>query len=445
MVRKTNEELWAERRAPKKRGEGSVFQIADPNNPAKTKWRATRTLYMSTDGHAVQVSGTGSSEEEAIRRREENWTKRKIQLGELPASALRSTPSELKITLTDWLDEWLRWKSIQTSNEHRISESVVAQYESSIRLHIRPELGTKPIRLITKRQIEDLLFTTLPAKKKTYKDEFGETVESSEPLLGLSKLRTIQGILNMAFRRAFDERMILENPTLGVPKIDKPKGVAAEENLESKLWYPQRLAEYLVGHDDEARWLLLISCGLRPSEKLGATWSSFSHLRGRGTPTFEVKQQLAIHPKSGEIYINPQTKTQAGRRIIPLDKRMVKVLLNYKAKQDEWKKSPDWKPAKGLEDLVFTTSKGLPIRHQTDTKQWRKLLEDFGLEFVRQHAMRHLCISNLVKLEQPIEIIRAIAGHESESITRATYTHLSPSSKAGPIKAYADYLFANRD
>jgi len=440
MGRRTTDELWADKKAPKKRGEGSVFKIVVDG---KTKYRATKTLYMRENGTAVQVSGTGDSEQEAITRRNENWVKRLVMLGNLPSSAISSTPKELKMTTLELFETWLRWKSIQTADERRIDPVVVAQYENIIRLHIAPNFGKKPVRLVTSKDIEEFLFDELNEKKKLIKDKDGNLVPSDEPLLGQSKKRVIQGVVNMAFRYAYAEKIILENPSLTVPKIGKPEN--PDEKLENKLWYPERLAQYLEGHPDEARWLLLITLGLRAGEKLGVEWDCFKNLSGGGLTSLEIRQQLAIDPKTKALYIKRRTKTVAGKRIIPLDKRMVKVLREYKKVQNEWKKSENWKPPKGMENLVFTTPDGRPIRHQTDTKQWRALLAGFKLDFVRQHAMRHIAISNMVKLGLPIEIIRSIAGHDSDSVTRSTYTHLSAGTKAPAITSYADIVFKERD
>ena len=442
MARRTAEELWAARQAPRKRREGSIFTITVDG---KVKYRATFTLYMDENGNAVQVSGTGDSAEEAIRRRGLNFMKRQVQLGNLPASVLTGKPKELKKTTGEVLDEWLAWKSIQKTNKKSITPMVASQYESIIRLHLKPAIGNIPVRLVSRKVIETLLFETLQNKRKMVKDEFGNLVETDEELLGLSKLRAIQGVVSMAFRWAKEERFITEDPTIAVPKFNKPVSPAEEENLESKMWIPAYLAQKLEGHPDEARWMLLITCGLRAGEKLGAEWDCFSHLSDGKLSTFEVRQQLAVDPTTKRIFIERRTKSPAGKRIIPLDKRMVKILKNYRKQQDEWKKSPDWNPPKGLENLVFTTRTGQPIRHQTDTKQWRSLLAAYKIDFIRQHAMRHIAISWMVRLGQPIEIIRSIAGHDSESITLATYTHLSAGAKKPTLEAYTDEVFKARD
>ena len=226
MGRRTSDELWQARSKPRKRGEGSVFEITVNG---QRKYRATRTLYMSSNGTAVQVSGTGDSEQEAIRRRDENWKKRLVQMGELPLSALGSKPKELKTTTEEHFWKWLEWKSRQTAGKVRVTATVVAQYESAIRLHIVPAIGKIPVRLVTRKILEDFLFDTLPTKKKTIKDSNGKLIETDEQLLGLSKQRTIQGVVNMAFRWAFEEKMLSENPTVGIPRIDKPESPAVHE------------------------------------------------------------------------------------------------------------------------------------------------------------------------------------------------------------------------
>lgn len=443
MGRRTNEELWADRRAPRKRGEGSVFTVVVNGQPL---FRATKTLYMDSQGRAVQVSGTAPTEQEAIRRRDANFKKRLVKMGELPLSAISSRPTELKKTTGELLWEWLEWKSRQTNKSQRITEQVVAQYKSLIELHIEPAIGNIPIRLLGRKDIEKMLFETLPAKRKTRIDEGGKRITLDTPLLGKSRLRTIQGVISMACRDAYEERVISEDPTLGVPKLDKPDSKAAEERLEEKYWITYRLARLLEGDSDEARWLFTFLLAIRQSEKLGLQWSCFKNLtNAKGQATVEIRQQLARHPDSGQLYIKPDTKTAAGKRIIPLDDRLVKIILAHKARQAELAKRGDWDPLPELDDLVFTSATGKPIRHQTDSKQWAKLLEENRIPFVRQHAMRHLAISLLITNNQPIEIVRAIAGHHSEAITRATYTHVAVSAKVAPMEGLIDRVFRERE
>jgi integrase len=443
MARRTNEELWADRRAPRKRGEGSLFTVVVDG---QVLYRATKTLYMDDKGRAVQVTGTAPTEQEAIRRRDENFKKRLVKMGELPLSAISARPTELKKTTGEVLWEWLEWKSRQTNRSQRISDQVVAQYTSLIKLHIEPAIGNVPIRLLSRKDIEKMLFETLPAKRKTRKDENGKQVTLDQPLLGKSPLRAAQGVISMACRYALEEKLIFEDPNLGVPKLDKPESKAAEEKLEEKYWVTYRLARILDGDEDEARWLFTFLLAIRQSEKLGLQWSCFKNLDNKNSQaTVEIKQQLARNPTTGQLYIKPETKTTAGTRIIPLDDRLVEIIKSYRKRQQEWAKTATWKEVDGLENLVFTTKDGKPIRHQTDSRQWSQLLANNNIPFIRQHAMRHLAISLLITNNQPIEIVRAIAGHHSEAITRATYTHVSVGAKVAPMEGLIDRVFRERE
>jgi integrase len=67
-------------------------------------------------------------------------------------------------------------------------------------------------------------------------------------------------------------------------------------------------------------------------------------------------------------------------------------------------------------------------------------LADNKIPFVRQHAMRHLAISLLITKNQPIELVRAIAGHHSEAITRGTYTHVAVSAKIAPMEGLIGHV-----
>lgn len=66
MGRRTNEELKSLDLQPRKKGEGTVFPMK--NKPGV--YRAVRVIEI--DGKLTQVSGNGSSPEQAIQRRERN-------------------------------------------------------------------------------------------------------------------------------------------------------------------------------------------------------------------------------------------------------------------------------------------------------------------------------------------------------------------------------------
>lgn len=433
MGRRTNREIIDAGQLPKSRREGSVFNISVNG---QEKWRATHTLFMDENNRAVQVSGTGSTREEAIRRREENRQKRLVKLGDLPNSAVKPNLKDASRTIAEGLREWIDWKSRQTLRSQKITLNVEAQYRTLIEKHLIPAIGTKALRALTKNDVETLIFTTLPRKKKA----------NGERLLGESRMRTLQLMFRSMLNWAVDRKYIVENPMNGVQIVDKPRSAASRQNLDKMYWVTYRLAKNLKGNTDEARWLFTFLLAIRQSEKLGLTWDCFRNLTNKKSlASVEIKQQLDVNPKTKEQYIREETKTASSQRIIPLDPRLVDVINDYKKLQNEWRKSSDWKPLAGLEDLVFTSSSGKPIRHQSDNKHWRKMLEENGIPYMQQHTMRHLAISLMVSNGQPIEIVRAVAGHSDEAITRAVYTHIDVKSKVETMSSLVDRVFRERE
>lgn len=433
MGRRTNREIFESGLQPKSRGEGSVFKISVNG---QEKWRATYTLFMDEKNRAVQVSGTGASKEEAIRRREENRQKRLVQRGSLPASALNAKKKDIGRTVSEALREWIDWKSRQTLRSRKISLNVQATYRTMIEKHIIPAIGGKNLRALSTGDCDKLINDTLLRKKKP----------DGTRLLGESRMRTLQLMFRSALDWCVDQKFIYENPMRGVPVLDKPRSSQSRQGLDKQFWVTYRLAANLKGHPDEARWLFTFLLAIRQSEKLGLTWDCFRNLTNKKSlATVEIKQQLDVHPETKRQYIRYETKTASGGRIIPLDDRLVAVINVYKKLQDEWKKSPEWQPLPELENLVFTTPVGKPIRHQQDNKHWKKMLEENRIPYMQQHTMRHLAISLMISDGHPIEIVRAIAGHSDEAITRAVYTHIDLKSKVEPMTGLVDRVFRERE
>lgn len=433
MGRRTNREIFESGLQPKSRGEGSVFKISVNG---QEKWRATHTLFMDEKNRAVQVSGTGASKEEAIRRREENRQKRLVQRGSLPASALNAKKKDTGRTVSEALREWIDWKSKQTLRSRKISLNVQATYRTMIEKHIIPAVGNKYLRALTTSDCDKLINDTLLRKKKS----------DGTRLLGESRMRTLQLMFRSALDWCVEQRYIFENPMRRVPVLDKPQPSESRRGLDKKFWVTYRLAANLQGDPDEARWLFTFLLAVRQSEKLGLTWDCFRNLTNKNSlATVEIKQQLDVHPETKKQYIRNETKSFSGERIIPLDSRLVGVINDYKKMQSDWKKSPEWQPLPGLEDLVFTSSTGKPIRHQQDNKHWKKMLGENDIPYLQQHSMRHLAISLMISNGQPIEIVRAIAGHSDEAITRAVYTHIDVKSKVETMTGLVDRVFRERE
>lgn len=438
-------------------GTGSIYQVQTISGP---RWQSSRTVGLDANKKPIRITGSGKTATEARNRMAVNIQKyyqRQAGINQPPNSAALR-PNEQKLTVASWLYIWL--EDLPTD---RVSDAVKRRYAHIVELHLAPPpFGDIRLANLTSKDIRDLMNKTLPAKRKLRGEGKGV-----EPLLGASSLKNIHTVLAMALKHAINEGKIERNPINAVPR---PRVKRDHEDANRATWKPQTLLAALDGRDDEAIWLVALTTMMRQSERLGLTWDCLVNLTSKDhTPYIEIKQQLArkqvnhgcgkrdpstlAYPcgqawaskcpqKTGEsgYYIKHETKSEAGNRRIPMAGDLPRVLNKYKRLQDKWKKSPDWKPTEGMENLVFTTKTGKPIRHQEDTEAWHKLLADYNIPYQRGHLNRHIGISVMVAQGVNIETVRAIAGHSSEEITRAIYTHLGITEMSEAMELMMDKM-----
>lgn len=433
-------------------GEGTLYRVT--RKDGTQVWRAQRTVYITEDGRQVRVSGEGATRELALERVKAAELRMRVRQGVLGPEALMRTPSELKVTVEDWMYRW------HGSLGNRVGEQTKANYLSKIRLHICgvDGIGSTPIRLLTADQVNDFIWKTLPNKKNP---------KTGEQLLGNTTLKQIYTILSQALDAAVKARVINYNPcdAVDAPRRTPPKN---EGVAQLKSWLPDHLLGKLEGDPELARWTLAFY-GLRQSEVLGLTDDCIVWGTGKGKDKYKnayiiIQQQLARHPsqhgcgrydastksypcgkrnsnecpkmlgKTG-LYIKNTTKTQSSTREIPLVEPLYSVLQEHMKRQRELRQSPQFQPQKGdkMDKLVFTTVTGKPRRHQDDNEAWRKLLERSNVPHIRGHIARHISVSILASMGYDMDTIMRITGWSSTAM-KATYNWQSRNITREPLE-----------
>jgi len=473
--RRTKQALIADGVGQRRHGEGSLFQTTVRGEKV---WRASRVV---KDAHGVRkkIVGTGATPAQATERLAMNLEKFREEKG----LGLTSTPRRTKKTVSDnsptFMDvanEWLEWRrnySLPDKHKQPLGFQSANQYRLLFKNHLW-EWGGKPISEYSTDIIRDFTYYRLQEKK-----------------LSNSHERAIQGVVYQVFSFAVDRGYLSDDPARNLvmsprnkkTRVSKVKG----ENLEKLAWVPDRIMAYLVQErtqDDfltedglpdvkrfetykrlsvyEARWAMSALLAMRPAEVLGLTWDRITYLNYKGEdetkiPQVSIVQQLARDPNQEgmgtKLYLKDSAKTQAGERVLPLSKELVKILQNWQAIQKEWKKSPDWEPYPHLDNLVFTTKTGKPIRQQEDNAAWRELLANVfrgddktyeNIRSLRLYALRHLAITRMLRGGVQLAIVSEIAGHSSVSLTHDVYGHLDITDRVEPLMKLADQTLKER-
>jgi integrase len=196
------------------------------------------------------------------------------------------------VSLNQLLDQWLT-----TVVKARVRPRTFRDYETLLRLHIRPVLGGRLIGTISQIDLQ-----TLYARMYEH---------------GLSA-RTVEytnAVLESAFRQAVRWKMLAEDPCVGVdlPRVKRKEMEALSveecrrflEVAEKSEWFP------LLA--------LALTTGMRPSEYLALKWSDIDWQRG----TASVCRTIQV---AGSSWTFDDTKRKRTRRIVKLQNFVVKAL-----------------------------------------------------------------------------------------------------------------------
>jgi integrase len=299
------------------------------------------------------------------------------------------SPRAAAISLNQFLDQWLT-----TVARPKLRAKTFYDYETLLRLYIRPVLGTRLIGAIGQMEMQEL---------------YAQMFER-----GLSA-RTIEytnAVLESAFRQAVRWRMLAEDPCAG---LHLPRVRRKEMDALSVEECRQFLA---VAAESECYALLALALttGMRPSEYLALKWSDLDWQRG----TASVSRTIQV---SRSNWTFDDTKRKRSRRIVKLQNfvlEALRVLKNMQGTSGEGNCSP-------RNDLIFVTDDGMPLTQRFVKREFRRLLAKAEIRPVRLYDLRHTAATLGIAAGVSVKVISDLLGHASISFTLECYSHVLPS------------------
>ena len=309
---------------------------------------------------------------------------------------------ESRMTLGQWLEQWL--KNIAPT----IRPSTLSRYEGTVRNHIVPYMGDKPISQITGKDIQKL-YDTLAHRGN---QNTGEGLASG----------TIQGIHAMfheAMSAAQQAGLIPRNPTedIDAPKFSyKGKKVLTDEQLEKFMETIQRDS---IWHDF---FYTELTTGLRRGEICGLKWEDFDEIHGT------LKISRTIHEEKGGKLAAWDTKTAAGTRTIHLSPSTAALLRERKKTAlTEWIFPHPWKPEQ-------------PTRPSAAYERMKVLLKEARLPDLRFHDLRHTFATHALTSGVDVKTLSGILGHTRAAFTLDTYTHTTGDMQKRAAEIVEEFL-----
>ena len=162
---------------------------------------------------------------------------------------------------------------------------------------------------------------------------------------------------------------------------------------------------------------------MRVSEFCGLTLGDLDFKRRR----IRVERQL-VKERNGRYYVE-KTKTQSGRRYLPMTDEVCVSLQNIIRNRPEMEEVPE---VDGYSGVLLIDKKQQPkvaLHIENDVrcamKRFKKLNPDVKLPHITPHVFRHTFCTNMANAGMNVKNLQYLMGHSEVGTTLNIYTHSS--------------------
>ena len=257
---------------------------------------------------------------------------------------------------------------------------------------------------------------------------------------GYSTLTSIRGVVKPAFQMAYNEEVVRRNPfdfkLTDVVVNDSQKRISLTEK-QQKVWmnFIREDKSYAKYYDE---FVVLLGTGMRVSEFCGLTLQDLDFQNRR----IRVDHQL-IRESGGKYYVE-KTKTECGRRFIPMTEDVFQSLQNLLANRKRLKNEVIIDGYSGFLLLDKNDHPKVALHIENEMrwamKKYRKLYPDAPLPHITPHVFRHTFCTNMANVGMDIKALQYVMGHSDASITLNVYTHASYDHAAEQMTRLVDFL-----
>lgn len=312
-----------------------------------------------------------------------------------------------RLTVGEWLDVWL------SDYCTHVRPTTLDNYETNIRLHIKPVIGALKLASVNSAHIRRVL----------------NGMASS----GMA-VRTINGvrmIMRAAFRAAREDKLIKENPVDSVRRMDD------KADREIEFLDREQIPAFIAAARNSIcanELQLLLFTGMRIGELLGLKWDCVNLDRAEIT----IDKQLVWHAK--EYTLSP-TKSGLSRTIY-ISAEAVEILRAQRVRQNEQRirAGHDWQSDPISDDLVFRADSGRHLLFTTVQLQANKVGREIGLPTLHPHSLRHSYAVAALRAGMDIKTLQNNLGHSSASVTLDVYAKYTDDAGIAAAKLLSAYF-----
>lgn len=317
-----------------------------------------------------------------------------------------------KTTVAEYLERWLQdyaWPSLAP----RTAEG----YESIVRQHLIPALGSLPLTQLKPEQLQRYYSEKLAGGRCDGRGALSQTTISHH-----------HTCLHRALKMALKWGLISRNPADAVTP-PRPQRSEMQTMTEDEV---QTFLEVAKSTPYYAMFYLALFTGMRRSELLALRWCDVDLVMG------EVSVTRSLHHLHDGRIVFRAPKTTKGRRMIALPPSATLILKEHKEEQG----LQCAMLGTSLKDdgLVFSQPGGGPLLPDTVSHAWVKTVKRAGLKHFRFHDGRHTHASLLLKRNVHPKVVQERLGHATISTTLDLYSHVAPGLQQAAAERFDEVL-----
>jgi integrase len=315
-----------------------------------------------------------------------------------------------KLTLGAYLDRW--WEAGQLE---RWEANTAREYGISIRLHIKPYLGSVSLQSLRTDDIKALY-------KRLLKPD-----DDRRPL----SRKTVANV-NVCLRAALNDAVEADPPLLNRNPAAKAFTYSRRKHrVEMKTWSAEEVQAFLAFtalDRDSMLYRLALMTGMRRGELLGLRHVDLK----LETAQLLVRRKWTRDGARG-LAIKGLKNDSTAWRSVDLDPMTVDLLRTHQRAQEFERRRDDYR--RDL-NLVFAEPNGSPLDPDSVTRRFARRTARAGLPRLRFHDLRHTRATLLLEHGAPINYVAEQLGDTKETVME-TYAHVTPKMRSAAVAAVA--------
>lgn len=241
---------------------------------------------------------------------------------------------------------------------------------------------------------------------------------------GYSSIHTIRGVFRPAFQMAVDDDVLLKNPfefqlaTVIINNSIRREAITKKQERDFLKFVKEdsHFSKYYEGI------YILFKTGMRISEFCGLT----IHDIDMEERTIDINHQL--QRLSDMEYVIEQTKTNSGKRVLPMTPEVYECFKTILKKRKVPKKEPMIGKYVGF---LYLDKNGMPMV----ALHWQKYFDHICAKYnsiykvqmpkITPHVCRHTYCTNMALTGMNPKTLQYLMGHSEIGVTLDVYTHVS--------------------